>query len=375
MIVVIGGGVTGLSAAFWLTRAGHPVTVLEKGVVGWEASGRNGGGCTHPMSPLFREEQRLWPMLDDLLGAPTEWRPFRIKIALDQGELARLRAQTALATAQGYRAEELDDRTLRGLVPWLGDEPPAGAVFWHFGGHANPHRTVQAYAWAVARQGGTILQHRPAIGIRVVAGRAVAVVTPHGDIGCEAVVIAAGPATGGLTASIGVHLPLATARVEMLATEPLPRLAHGGVDGHGLYGRQSLRGNLLYGGGPHEWVDPDDEAAPPRHVGPVMASLARRLLELFPRLGHVRVIRAWSGVVENTPDGRPVLERLADPANVTIATLSSVGFGLSPAVGRALAELVTEGRCSFADLSSLSAARFSGLPRDWRERRGWVAAR
>ncbi|MDW8443642.1 MAG: FAD-binding oxidoreductase [Acetobacteraceae bacterium] len=250
-----------------------------------------------------------------------------------------------------------------------------GPSFWHFGGHANPHRTVQAYAWAVARQGGTVLQHTPALGIKVSAGRAVAVVTPQGEIGCDAVLIAAGPGTAGLAATVGVRLPLALARVEMLATEPMPRLAHGGVDGHGLYGRESLRGNLLYGGGPHEWLDRDDEAPPPRRVGPVMAGLTRRLVELFPRLGHARVIRAWSGVVENTPDGRPVLERLAEPRNVTIATMSSVGFGLSPAAGGALAELVTEGRCSFANLSSLALARFAGLPEDWRERQGWTPAR
>ncbi|MGH7160128.1 MAG: FAD-dependent oxidoreductase, partial [Acetobacteraceae bacterium] len=63
-VVVIGGGATGLSTAWWLCRSGVEVVVLEKGIVGWEASGRNGGGATHPVSPLFREEQRLWPMLD-----------------------------------------------------------------------------------------------------------------------------------------------------------------------------------------------------------------------------------------------------------------------------------------------------------------------
>ena len=63
-VVVIGGGVTGLSTAFWLAEAGVDVLVLERGIVGWEASGRNGGGCSHHHSPLFAEEQRLWPMMD-----------------------------------------------------------------------------------------------------------------------------------------------------------------------------------------------------------------------------------------------------------------------------------------------------------------------
>lgn len=372
MIVVIGGGVTGLSAAFWLARAGHKVTVVERGVVGWEASGRNGGGCTHPYSPLFREEQRLWPMMDDFLGHPTEWRPHRIKVALDEGQLERFWASTRIATDQGFQAEPLDAKQLRDLCPWVG-ESAVGGVFWRFGGHANPQRTAQAYAWAAERQGGRVLQRTAARGLVLRGGRAVAVETDRGEIGCDAVLLAAGPHTAALAARFGVRVPVAPARAEMFVTEPLPLLAHGGVDGNGLYGRQTLRGNLAYGGGPHAWLDLEGEGTPRAENTPVVASMARRLHEMFPRLGHLRVVRAWAGVVENTPDGRPILDRLAEPENVTLATMSSVGFGLSPAVGRALAQLITEGRCDFADLSRLRLSRFGNLPRDWRARQGWLA--
>jgi len=373
MIVVVGGGVTGLSTAFWLRQMGHPVTVVEKGIVGWEASGRNGGGCTHPYSPLFREEQRLWPMMDQLLGYPTEWRGERIRIGLDQAQMERLRATTKIATDQGFAAEELDNRALRELCPWVG-EGEARAIHWKHGGHANPQRTVQAYAWAIQDRGGTILQHTTVQAIETRGGRAVAVNTDKGTIGCDAVVVAAGPHTAAIARGFDVRVPLAPARVEMIVTEPLPLLQLGGVDGNGLYGRQTLRGNLAYGGGPHEWIDLDGPATPRAVNSPVVAGLARRLGELFAKLPPVRVIRSWGGIVENTPDGRPVLERLSDPGNVVIATMSSVGFGLSPATGRALAQLVTEGACDFADLSQLKLSRFGNLPADWRARRGWVPA-
>ncbi len=186
--------------------------------------------------------------------------------------------------------------------------------------------------------------------------------------------IAAGPQTGMLAAMVGAHLPLAPARVEMIVTEPLPLMRHGGADGNGLYGRQTLRGNLAYGGGPHEWIELEGMATPPRVVTPLFRHLARRLTELFPKAAHARVIRSWAGIVENTPDGRPVIERLAEPGNVVLATMSSVGFGLSPASGRAIAELVQHGRCLFADVAPLSLARFRGLPSDWRERLGWIPA-
>ena len=82
-----------------------------------------------------------------------------------------------------------------------------------------------------------------------------------------------------------------------------------------------------------------------------------------------RVARDGAG----TSEARTRLERMADPANVTLATLSGVGFGLSPASGRAIAELVRTGRCTFADLSTLSLSRFARLEPDWRERQGWRA--
>ena len=90
-VVIVGGGVTGLSTGWWLARAGVDVLVLEKGIVGWEASGRNGGGATHVYSPFGLEEQRLWPQMDELLGYPTEYQPYRIGIALSETQLALAR--------------------------------------------------------------------------------------------------------------------------------------------------------------------------------------------------------------------------------------------------------------------------------------------
>jgi hypothetical protein len=171
-------------------HAGINRTSLEIGVAGYEASGRNGGGATHFHSLLFMEEQRLWPIM-----------------------------------LSGMRL--------------------------HFGGHANPQRTTQAYAWALQDLGGRILQHTSATNIVRCGGRAVSVETPRGSFGLEKLVIAAGPQSAHLLATVGVRLPLAIARAEMIITEPAPLMPIGGVDGNGLYGRQTLRGNLAFGGGPH----------------------------------------------------------------------------------------------------------------------------
>src|ERR1700738_5510293 len=100
-VVIIGGGVTGLSAGRWRARAGVEGLVLEKGIVGWEASGRNGGGATHVYSPFGLEEQRLWPHMDELLGYPTEHQPYRIGIALSDAQLALARRWAGIGGARG----------------------------------------------------------------------------------------------------------------------------------------------------------------------------------------------------------------------------------------------------------------------------------
>ena len=368
-VVVVGAGATGLSAGWWLAREGVDVLVLDKGVVGAEASGRNGGGCSHHFSPLFVEEQRLWPQMDDLLGYPTEFRHGRIRIVCDEGQFQLYAAAMRNAAHHGLLTDVLDAAQVRELVPLAGETAYAGYRY-RFGGHANPHRTVQAYAWAMQDHGGRLLQHTAVQGFTTAGGRATGVVTDRGTVGCDHLVIAAGPRTGALAGMLGTAVPMAAARAEMIVTEPLPAMPIGGVDGNGLYGRQTLRGNLAYGGGPHEWLDSGLDAPKP-HSTPLMRNIAGRLAHLFPKAAHARIIRSWAGIIENTPDGRPVIDRLAGPDNVVVATLSSVGFGLSPASGRAIRDLVVEGACGFADLSSFGLDRFRDLEPDWIAIQGW----
>ncbi|TSD84912.1 FAD-binding oxidoreductase [Mycobacterium sp. KBS0706] len=370
-VVIIGGGVTGLSTAWWLARGGIDVLVLEKGIIGWEASGRNGGGCTHPQSPLFPEEQRLWPQMDELLGYPTEHQKHRLKIVLHESDVEFMLGWVRMGEKQGFHYDTLDGKQIRELAPLAGDTVERGYLL-KYGGHANPQRTSQAYAWALQDLGGRILQHCTVTGFDTAGGKVTRVRTDRGDFGCDHVLIAAGPQTGLLAEMLGVDLPVASGRAEMIVTEPLPAMPMSGVDGNGLYGRQTLRGNLVYGGGPHEWLPPVDLKTPPKPSSPLLRNIGRRLMELFPKAAHVRMIRSWSGVIENTPDGRAVIDWMPGFDNAIVATMSSVGFGLSPASGHAIRDLIVDGACSFADLSTMRLDRFAGLPEDWREAQGWL---
>jgi sarcosine oxidase subunit beta len=368
-VVIVGGGVTGLSSAWWLARSGVDVTVLDKFIIGWEASGRNGGGASHYASPLFDEEQRMWPQMDELLGYPTEFQSERIIIAVNDRQLAAYHYLAKMVIGMGYDVDVFDAAEARARVPLAGDNC-VGGIQYRFGGHANPQRTVQAYAWAIQDLGGRIVQHSPVTGFETKGGKVVAVESATGRYECDAVVVAAGPQTGILMAKLGVKVPVAAARAEMIVTEPAPKMPMGGVDGNGLYGRQTLRGNLAYGGGPHEWIE-IGEASPVRPTSPLTRNLARRVAELLPKAAHLNVIRSWAGVIENTPDGRPIIDRMCDPENVVVCSMSSVGFGLSPASGHAVRDLVIEGHCTFAEIGKIGLKRFDDLESDWVEKRGW----
>ncbi len=370
-VVIVGGGVTGLSAGWWLARSGMKVTVLDKFIVGWEASGRNGGGASHYQSPLFNEEQRLWPQMDELLGYPTEHQQGRIIIAMTERQWEQYRFVAERHHRLGHPVEVLDVKQVQDAVPLAGDTC-FGGVHYKFGGHANPQRSVQAYAWALQDLGGTIRQHSPVTGFETAGGKVTAVKTATASYGCDAVVVAAGPQIPALMAQLGVSIPLAPARAEMIITEPAPMMPIGGVDGHKLYGRQTMRGNLAYGGGPHEWIDVDETGPQARPSTPLMRNLASRLAELLPKAAHLNIIRSWAGVIENSPDGRPILDRLTSPDNVVVTSMSGVGFGLSPASGHAIRDLVIDGACSFANIDILKLSRFDNLEPDWRERRGWM---
>jgi sarcosine oxidase subunit beta len=376
-VVVIGGGVTGLSTAYWLAKAGKDVLVLDKGIVGWEASGRNGGLSTRrgddtPVMPLAREANRLWPTMEAELGYPTEWvGKGLVSIALDEERGAVLRETTRRWQGLDLPVRWLAPAEVRELVPCI-TASVVGAIYTEDAGHANPQRTAQAFAWAIRDRGGRIREETTVTGIRVQRDRIAGVDTSRGPVAAETVVSCAGPQAALVAKMVGVELPIAAARVEIIATTALPPQFEVGVSGNGLYGRQTRRGNLIFGGGPHEWTDVALDREPAKPNTPLIRSIARRLAEVFPSLAATPVLRSWAGVVEQSPDYWPIIERLASPEGFVIACMSGHGFGPCPASGKAVSELVLKGASSI-DIDGLGLRRFADLPGSWRDGRAWAA--
>ena len=187
------------------------------------------------------------------------------------------------------------------------------------------------------------------------------------------VVSAAGPQTGLMAEMVGAHVPVAPARVQMLATTPLDPLFDIALVGNGLYGRQAARGNLLFGGGPHEWTDVSLTGAPSKPNTPLVRNIARRLADLLPGVADAPVIRSWAGIVEQSPDYLPIIDVLDSPSNYVVVTASAHGFGICPSTGKAVSDLVLHGKSSI-DISDLGLGRFADVGPGWREERGWTPA-
>ncbi|MDE2901886.1 MAG: FAD-dependent oxidoreductase [Chloroflexota bacterium] len=377
-VVVIGGGVSGLTSAYFLAKAGRDVVVVEKGIVGGEASGRNGGMVSERVDepaliPMAVEAIKIWATLDAELGYPTEFtQKGRLQVAVTEEEMDDLYSERDVALRHGLSAAMVDPSEILDMLPGITGRT-LGGLFFANGGHANSQLTVQALAWAFQDLGGRLYQNTAVTGLRVVDDRVTSVVTTGGAIAADMVVGAAGPQTALLAQLVGVHVPVAPARVEILATAPIERAFDIALVGNGLYGRQAASGNLLFGGGAHEWTDVVLTDDPGKPNTPLIRNIARRLAELLPGVADVPVIRSWGGVVEQAPDYMPIIDILECPSNYVVVTASAHGFGIAPATGKAVSDLVLYGETDI-DISALRLSRFAGYGPDWREQRGWTPA-
>jgi sarcosine oxidase subunit beta len=376
-VVIIGAGLTGLSSGYWLAKAGARVVILEKGRIAWEASGRATGFLSlrgeQPLeASLAVAAGELWTTLDEELGYPTEWMPGgRLWVALEEDRWTELQEICPQWQAAGIPVQLIDTKSARDIVPCL-SEQTLGGLHTTRGGHANPQRTSQAFAWAFRDRGGEILENTPATGIHVEGGRVTAVETPTGSIATSTVVNCAGPQIGLISAMVGVCVPVAPVRLEAMVTAPLPKLFDVAMVGHGLSLRQTRRGNIHFNGGPHEWIDVDLTSEPATPNTPIVRNMARRLAELLPSIANIQALRSWAGIVEVTPDQSCIIERLSSPEGMIVASASGHGFGLAPSIGRAICGLVLDGRSPIS-IDGLGLDRFANLDPDWRLARRWAA--
>ena len=361
-VIIIGGGGAGCSAALHLAWRGARVILLERGLVGSQASGANYGGVRqqgrHAAElPLARRAHGIWRSLPELIGTDCEFAETgHLKLARTEAEAAELYAYLDTARAHGLPLEMLEGAALRERYPWLGADAVA-ASFAPQDGSANPRLLSPALARAARQAGATILEQTAVTACRREAGH---FVVEAGGIrySADRLVNTAGFWGGQVAAWFGETVPIRHHTPNMLVTEPVryfirPNL---GVVGGNVYLRQIPRGNIIIGGG----YGSGDPTVPMSRPDPVVTLRAmQRAAALVPQLADVSVIRSWSGIDGIMPDRLPVVGPSATtPGLLHAFGFSGHGFQLGPAVGTVLCELALDGRTETA-LDGLSIQRFA----------------
>ena len=361
-VVVIGGGVIGLSSAYFLAKGGMDVTLVDRGIPGWEASGRNGGwavgyGHEDARMPLAQKAIEIWKTLDRELESPTEFvLGGSLTVALTETDSVRMSQQLEMKKRWGVEAHKLDLEDIREFLPAC-TSSALGGVYVPDSGQANPQLTSQAWVWGLHREGGRVHEHTTATGITTAGGRVTGVETSSGHISADIVVNAAGPYARVVSQMVGHTLPIEPVRIEILCTAPAPPMTTATFAGLGLYCRQAAKGHFHFGGGRYERIDPAGPAHKPT-MALITRGIAKRFVDLMPGLDHLPVLRTWAGIMDVTPDKLPFLGKLDHPDGMYVnAGYGGVGFSNSPGAGKGLSELVLNGECSF-DISGLGPDRF-----------------
>ncbi|GAB7197463.1 NAD(P)/FAD-dependent oxidoreductase [Dickeya oryzae] len=411
-VVIIGGGIVGLTAALTLAERNIPVVVLEKGRIAGEQSSRNLGWIRKTSRavddiPLAQAADRLWAEMAARVGCDVGYRQAGIMfIARSEAQMAlheswyKAVAPLALDTLLLSKAD-IAERVPGGKGTW------AGGIFTASDGRAEPTLAASAIARAAIAKGAIIVEQCAVRTLETSGGKVSGVVTERGEIRCEHVLLAAGAWSRRFLGNLGIALPTLPLICSVMRTKPLEgptTIAVGAPDfsfrkhqdggfiitqrgaldapltlDHLLIGMRYLpqlrqaRDNLRISLGryfvkdlalarrwrgdhrsPFERIRTLDPAANPALNQEAM----RNLRAAWPVFEQAELAQAWAGVIDVTPDSNPVIGEVAALKGLTLATgFSGHGFGTSPAAGQLAADLVS-GHTPLIDPKPYRFARF-----------------
>jgi sarcosine oxidase subunit beta len=363
-VAIVGGGTAGCSAALQLRRHGLSVCVLEKGLVGSQASGVNFGGVRqqgrHPAElPLACRSREIWSRMKSVVGTDCEFvASGHIKLARSQTDMEELERYARTAGELGLRLQLIGRNRVMAEYPWLGDGV-VGLSLAPDDGQANPRLVAPAFGRAARAAGAEVREHA-----RVMStlhnGRRFQLRCENGlEVSASFLVNAAGAWAGEIAQRFREPVPMTTIAPNMLVTEPLPPFMTRslGVCGGDVYVRQVPRGNVVFGGG-GGWADLGLERARPLAAPTMVAS--EKALAVVPALRGALVIRSWTGIEGQMPDLLPVIGFSRTTPNLVHAFgFSGHGFQLGPVIGIIIDELIRTGR-SESPLEPFDIGRFAG---------------
>ncbi len=352
-VVVVGGGFMGASSAFFLRQRNRSVILVERDLIGQQASGTNFGNVRRQARdlsemPLANRSRSIWGRLRSLLGEDAEFLATgHIRVCYDHEWIGSLESYARDAREYGLDLEMISRDALTTRFPFIGPEAVAGS-FSPEDGHANPRLAAPAFGRAAARAGAQVLEKTEILSIEK-AGEDFELNTADGQcLRAPTVLVTAGAWGGFLSAQLSEPVPIVVQGPQMAVTEPLPYRIEPviglatSIPEEAVYIRQVTRGNVVYGGGLRGPAYADVRRA---YVVPDNSldqfSQVRRLV---PALARARVIRTWSGIEGYLSDQLPIMGPSVRTAGLFYAFgFSGHGFQLGPGVGDVMAELIDRG--------------------------------
>ena len=368
-VVIIGGGVIGLSTAYHLARAGvRDVVLVDRGAFGAGSTCRAAGGVRAQFSDPVNIALGA-RSLETFANFAAE---FDQQIDLDQvgylfllstpESVSAFSANVALQNDLGVPSRMVSAAEAKALSPMVSTDGLLAAAYSPTDGHCTPESVVLGYATAARRAGATLLPDCGVTGMTRADGRVATVHTQGGPIHTDAVICAAGAWSAEVGSWAGVDLPVEPLRRQVLVTEPIAGLAPHTpftIDfATTLYFHGEGRGLLIGMSDPDETPGfrmSQSDAWLPR----LTTAIERRV----PALADVGIATGWAGLYEMTPDHNALIGRSRSVENFLYATgFSGHGFLMGPAVGEVMRDLYL-GEDPFVDVCALSADRFATTTR------------
>lgn len=368
-VIIIGGGISGTAAAYELASHGVSVTLLERGELasmasGWTLAGVRQSG-RHPAElPLAQSAVKRWETLSEQLDADVEYRQQgNLRLALEPDDVPVIKKVVEDGNTAGIPTTWVDGaEAVHDIAPSLTSDL-VGASFCATDGHANPQKTVQAFADAARRAGADIRTGVDVLAIETSGGRVTGVKTSTGTIPTERVIVAAGVYSPRLLDPLGIHVPFNISLVGAVQTEVVPPTLGQvlGVPTGAFAGRQQADGRFRLTGSSIPWGETQQTAD---NVMPRLSQTMNTIewaIRLIPNLANVRASRIWGGLLDKTPDALPVIEMTPEVEGLVVAAgFSGHGFCLGPVTGEILADLAVEGVTSHP-IAPFARARLNDL--------------
>ncbi|MGK9264974.1 FAD-binding oxidoreductase [Sinorhizobium meliloti] len=363
-LLVIGGGLHGLSAALQSARRGVSVILVERHFLGRHASGATAAGIRtlgrDPAElPLSLEAAGTWHEMKELVGDDCGFIACgQLQVAEDEVALAKIQARIRGLEAKGFTHETvIGGDEMRELVPDLSPHCLGGA--WvAVDGSADPHRTIIAFRDAALRAGVKIVEQCLLTGLQRRAGRWIAE-TSVGVIEAGTVVNAGGAWADRVAELAGEPVRQSIRTSMMVVTERTQARVKPVVSslGRKLSFKQTAQGTMVIGGGSQGRLASDRQSASVDFVA--LAASVGAAVRLFPALKGLRIVRTWAGMEAMTEDHLPVIGFSRKATGLVHAFgFSGHGFQLVPSVGRVVADLVCEGQTNL-DLGAFDVERLA----------------